>query len=386
MAGARGIALPALILTPLLLGGLLLVRLIRPEPGRTHVYYVAADEVLWDYAPSGRDEITGRPFDAVQLPFVEAGPFWTGRLARKSLYREYTDSGFTTLKPRPPEWEHLGFLGPLLRASVGDTIRVVFRNKTRFPASMHPHGVFYNKDSEGAPYTDGTSGSDQADDGVPPDGTHVYVWPVPERAGPTEHEGNSAFWMYHSHVHETADVNAGLTGPMIITRRGQARPDGTPTDVDREIVIAFAEVDENESPYLAENIRAYAGKPDSIKVDTIFGVPQVRRFAQYYFKETMNGFLYGNLPMPTVRVGERTRWYVMASTNFEMHAPHWHGNTVELNHMRTDVAGLLPMGMQVADMVPDNPGVWLFHCHVGNHLMMGMQGRYEVKPVAVAVK
>ncbi|HSB52810.1 MAG TPA: multicopper oxidase domain-containing protein, partial [Gemmatimonadales bacterium] len=140
------------------------------------------------------------------------------------------------------------------------------------------------------------------------------------------------------------------------------------------------------SPYLAENIRAYAGKPDSIKVDTIFGVPQVRRFAQYYFKETMNGFLYGNLPMPTVRVGERTRWYVMASTNFEMHAPHWHGNTVELNHMRTDVAGLLPMGMQVADMVPDNPGVWLFHCHVGNHLMMGMQGRYEVKPVAVAVK
>ena len=98
------------------------------------------------------------------------------------------------------------------------------------------------------------------------------------------------------------------------------------------------------------------------------------------------GYFYGNLPMPTVRVGERTRWYIMASTNFEMHAPHWHGNVVELHRMRTDVASITPMEMVVADMVPDNPGVWLFHCHLGNHLLMGMQGRYEVKPAAVAAK
>ena len=386
MAPSRGIGFSALMLAPLLVGVVLLFRTTAAPPGRTHTYYVAADEVLWDYAPSGRDEISGRPFDAVQRPFVEAGPYWTGRLARKSLYREYTDSSFTSLKPRPAEWEHLGFLGPLLRASVGDTIRVMFRNHTRFPASMHPHGVFYLKASEGAPYADRTSGADQADDGVAPGGTLVYVWPVPERAGPGAGDGSSVLWMYHSHVHESQDVNAGLTGPMIITGPGKARPDGTPRDVDREIVIAFAEVDENQSPYLAENIRAYATKPDSVAVDTVFGSPAVRRFGQYYFKETLNGFLYGNLPMPSVRVGERTRWYIMAATNFEIHAPHWHGNTVELSHMRTDVTGLLPMGMQVADMVPDNPGVWLFHCHLGNHLLMGMQGRYEVKPAAVAAK
>jgi hephaestin len=46
--------------------------------------------------------------------------------------------------------------------------------------------------------------------------------------------------------------------------------------------------------------------------------------------------------------------------------------------MRTDVAMLLPMGMVVADMVPDNPGIWLVHCHVSSHLRMGMQGRYVV--------
>ena len=192
--------------------------------------------------------------------------------------------------------------------------------------------------------------------------------------------------MYHSHTHETADVNAGLTGAMIITRRGGARADGTPSDVDREIVIAFAEVDENESPYLRENLKAYATRPDSVKIDTVFGVPQVRQYAQYNFRETLNGYIYGNLPMPTMRVGERTRWYIMASTNFEMHAPHWHWNVVELHRMRTDVASITPMEMVVADMVPDNPGVWLFHCHLGNHLLMGMQGRYEVQPMAVAAR
>ena len=384
MARPRGIAYPALILGPLALAALFALREVNRDTGRTHPSYIAADEVRWDYAPSGKDLVTGQAFDAVSRQYAEPGPGSIGHVARKSLYREYTDSSFTTLKPRPAELQYLGFLGPLLRASVGDTIRIVFKNKTRFPASVHPHGVFYNKDSEGAPYADGTSGADQADDGVPSGGTHVYVWPVPERAGPTEHEGNSAFWMYHSHTHETADVNAGLTGAMIITRRGGARADGTPSDVDREIVIAFAEVDENESPYLMENLKAYATRPDSVKIDTVFGVPQVRQYAQYNFRETLNGYIYGNLPMPTMRVGERTRWYIMASTNFEMHAPHWHGNVVDLHNMRTDVASITPMEMVVADMVPDNPGVWLFHCHLGSHLLMGMQGRYEVQPMAVA--
>lgn len=30
--------------------------------GQTRTYYVAADEVPWDYAPSGMNRITGQPF------------------------------------------------------------------------------------------------------------------------------------------------------------------------------------------------------------------------------------------------------------------------------------------------------------------------------------
>jgi hephaestin len=348
------------------------------------VYYVAAEELTWDYAPTGTDQITGQPFDAVSRPFMEAGPRTIGRKYKKALYREYTDSTFRTLKPRAPQWEHLGFLGPMIRAEVGDTIRVVFRNNTRIPVSMHPHGVFYNKDSEGAPYADKTSGADRRDDGVPPGGTHVYVWPLPERAGPGEGDPSSVFWMYHSHTHEVMDVNSGLLGPMIVTARGQARPDGSPRDIDRELVVAFAEVDENNSHYLVENMKAYMTMADSFAVDTGFAIQSVNKGAgQFNFKETLNGLAYGHLNL-TVREGERVRWYVMASTNFEFHAPHWHGNVVQIGHMRTDVTSLTPMEMVTADMIPDNPGVWLVHCHLASHLLMGMQGRYEVVPRATA--
>ena len=96
---------------------------------------------------------------------------------------------------------------------------------------------------------------------MPTGGTHTYTWQVPERAGPTEHEGSSAFWMYHSHVDEIRDVASGLIGPMIVTRKGMARPDGSPTDVDRELVAGFIEVDENHSWYVEDNIKTYATDP-----------------------------------------------------------------------------------------------------------------------------
>ena len=247
-------------------------RLVAAGGGVTRTYYIAADEVVWDYAPSGANVAEGRPFNAFEKPWMEAGPNVAGRKAKKALYREYTDATFTTLKPRPVEWEHLGFLGPLVRAEVGDTIKIVFRNNAKFAAAVHPHGVFYNKDSEGANYNDGSKGADKADDAVPSGGTHTYTWEVPERAGPTAHEGSSAFWMYHSHNDEIRDVASGLIGPMIVTRKGMARPDGSPTDVDRELVAGFIEVDENHSWYVEENITTYTTDPKGTWIDrTPFG-------------------------------------------------------------------------------------------------------------------
>jgi FtsP/CotA-like multicopper oxidase with cupredoxin domain len=82
-----------------------------------------------------------------------------------------------------------------------------------------------------------------------------------------------------------------------------------------------------------------------------------------------------------MHAGEHVRWYVMATmSDFDFHTPHWHGNNLLVNGMRTDVVQLFPMQMVVADMIPDDKGVWLIHCHVNLHLDGGMEARYEVLP------
>ena len=349
--------------------------------GKLRTYYIAADDVRWDYAPQRRNLITGEPFTEDENVFVERGPQRIGSAYRKTLYREYTDASFGRLKPRPAEWQHLGALGPVIRAEVGDTIKVVFRNNASRPYSVHPHGVFYGKEGEGAPYNDGTAGAAKHDDAVPPGDTHVYTWQVPQRAGPGAHDGSSVMWMYHSHTDEVRDTNSGLMGPMIITAAGQARPDGSPVDVDREFVALYDVMDENQSHHLEANI---AGLSDAEGVD-----PEDEGFEESNLMHSINGYVFGNGPAGTTdaapafraRRGERIRWYLMGmGTEVDLHTPHWHGQTATVMGMRTDVAQLLPGGMQTADMVADDPGVWLFHCHVNDHISAGMQTRYVVTP------
>jgi hephaestin len=67
-------------------------------------------------------------------------------------------------------------------------------------------------------------------------------------------------------------------------------------------------------------------------------------------------------------------------TEVDIHTPHWHGNTVTVNGTRTDVTSVFPATMMVADMVPDDPGTWLFHCHVNDHLDAGMIALYTIEP------
>jgi hypothetical protein len=338
----------------------------------TRTYYIGADQVVWDYAPDGRNEITGEPFDEEADVFVASGPGRIGSRYAKCLYRGYTDGTFEHLQERPPSERYLGLLGPVIRAEVGDTIRVVFRNTCPFPASIHPHGVFYEKDSEGAPYLDGTSGSNKADDAVPPGGRHTYTWQVPERAGPGPGDGSSVMWMYHSHADEVADTYAGLMGPIEVTARGKARADGSPRDVDRELFALFSVMNENASPFLQTNLERFAQQPFPSDIGD-------EDFVESNLMHSINGFVFGNQPVVTVHKGERVRWYVMSmGTEVDLHTPHWHGNTVVVNGMRMDTVSLLPASMIVADMVPDDRGIWLFHCHVNDHISAGMLTRYRI--------
>jgi len=347
-----------------------------PPSGKTQTYYIAADEVVWDYSPQNvttlpapEEELEGRSLE---------GRSAAGKKYLKAIYREYTDATFETVKPRPTEWEHLGILGPLIRAEVGDTVKVVSRNKTKtlYYCSMHPHGLAYAKNSEGALYNDynvkgsrGEGAGVERGSPIQPGRTYTYRWYVPESAGPGPDDPSSILWMYHSHFIEDQEINAGLLGPIIVSRRGSTKPDGTPRDVDREFITAFAIFSETESPYFDK--RRY---PPNVNVDD----PIFRKLNLWY---TINGLIRGNLPMMTMKKGERVRWYLLANSNEDdVHAVHWHGQTVISNHMRTDVVNLGPMTMAVADMVPENVGIWLLHCHVNEHLRGGMTALFTVAP------
>jgi FtsP/CotA-like multicopper oxidase with cupredoxin domain len=337
------------------------------EP-RTRVYYIAADQIEWEYSPHSRPLILAGENELQSVPKLNLKTYV------KAVYREYTDETFQTLKPRPPGWEHLGILGPLIRAEVGDTISVVFKNNTHLVLSMHPHGLSYTKDSEGAYYIQaGDKANQQNGAAVRPGQCFTYTWSVPESAGPGPHDPSSILWMYHSHFIETRDINSGLIGPIIVTRRGQAKPDGAPLDVDREFVVAFAVFDESESAYFMENVvhRAQTSNP-------VIRDPNFSKALLFY---TMNGYTHGTMPPITMKKGERVRWYLFASANEDdVHSPHWHGATVISNMMRTDTLSLTPMAMAVADMVPESVGTWLFHCHVNDHLDNGMLALYTVTP------
>ena len=353
--------------------------------GTVHTYYVAADEVDWNYTPLGIDGMMGMPFMDYAKLYTERGPHRIGSTYRKAIYREYTDETFTTLKPRAAEWEHTGMLGPVLRAEVGDTIKVVFKNNGTHPFTMHPHGVFYAKDSEGAGYADGTSTPDK--NGVPPGKTHIYTWEVPERAGPGPNDPSSIVWLYHSHADEPKDVESGLAGVMLISRKGTAGPTGRPKDVDREFVTLFMIVDENNSWYLQHNIDTYTSDPkgtNKLEADPSDGKGNFNIFGSGFsgvnFRSSINGYMFANGPVMTMKKGERVRWYVVTIGEGQIHTPHWHGNVVLQGGKRTDVIFIGSAQMETVDMVPDDPGTWMYHCHFDEHMNAGMMALYKVEP------
>ena len=194
---------------------------------------------------------------------------------------------------------------------------------------------------------------------------------MPARAGPGPNDPNSIIWPYHSHVDPVRDANSGLVGAIIVTRKGAARPDGAPKGVDREFVTLFKIFDENASWYLDDNIAALPNKPAKLNL--------AEGFVESNKMHSINGYIYGSMPMPKMTVGGHVRWYLFALGNeVDLHTPHWHGNAVVVGGHREDTVSLLPATTIVADMVPDDPGIWMFHCHVNDHISAGMTARYEV--------
>jgi FtsP/CotA-like multicopper oxidase with cupredoxin domain len=162
-----------------------------------------------------------------------------------------------------------------------------------------------------------------------------------------------------------------LVGAIVITDAAHGTDSGIASDVEREITTLFMVDDENSSLFIDDNIMRFA--PGAHREDP--------EFHESNLMHMINGYVYGNGPRLTVREGSHVRWYLLTlGTEVDLHTPHWHGATVLDHGQRTDVIELLPASMHAVDMLPDNPGTWMFHCHVNDHIAAGMATLYEVQP------
>jgi FtsP/CotA-like multicopper oxidase with cupredoxin domain len=294
--------------------GLVLLAFPVPASARTVDVWIAAVPTTWNVVPNGRNAIEGQTFTPAQTTF------------RTVVYRAYTPGWKKPLRDLAHVMgDNDGIPGPLVRAEVGDHIRVHFKNlDTEFkrPHSMHFHGVRYAFGSDGSflPGFSGRGGN------VRPGQSFVY------RLFATEQ--SEGVWPYHDHspaMHES--IAGGMFGALSIRAKGEPLPD-------REFVVAFALINEFQ---------------------------------------TINGRAFvGNTPIPRAKVGDDVQWDVIALGD-DFHTFHVHGHRwVDGSGTPEDTRTVGPAESFRLRWREDAPGTWFYHCHVESHMANGMIGIYRV--------
>ena len=278
-------------------------------------YWIAAVPVTWNMIPNQRDAMTGMEYSPTDTVFPTV------------VYRKYSPHWRRVERNAPASTSNQDLIpGPLIHGRVGDRILVHFKNLDYAfmrPHSMHFHGVHYRPSSDGA-YVPGFSGRD-AD--VKPGQTWTYTLTV----------GSDSFgvWPYHDHSPSMDEsIQGGMWGMLSILGRGEKPPD-------REFEVVFAPMGDFQ---------------------TIDG----RAFV-------------GNTPVFTSVVGQTVQWDVMAMGS-EHHTFHVHGHRwIAPDGTPTDTKTVGPAETFRIRWKEEDPGTWLYHCHVEAHMMAGMIGIYRVR-------
>ncbi len=274
-------------------------------------YWIQAEQVKWNIVPKGRDQMGGKQ--------VKGKTKFTAY-----AYRAYSPNFASPLGPAT-------IPGPLIEANVGEAITINFRNQLSSPVTMHPHGVQYSQDMDGAykgKYTD-PGGFVQTGD------TFTYVWEaIPESEGA---------WFYHDHgPMDPLPLYKGLMGPIIVRDPNKPQPD-------KEFFTAF-----------------HSFQPAATGINRPFFC--------------LNGLSYaGNTPTLRANVGDDVAFHVYALDDnfhtFHLHGHRWPNDSGKI----IDNVTIGPADVTTARFIEDNPGRWFYHCHVFSHLHQGMNGWYIVE-------
>ncbi|KAL0095583.1 putative multicopper oxidase, partial [Phycomyces blakesleeanus] len=325
-------------------------------------YYITAEEIVWNYAPMGWDNLRDQPLENTPAKlYTVRTPTRIGAVYHKAIYRQYTSSAFKVPIAHDPG---LGTLGPIIRAQAGDQVRILFYNKASKPHSLHPHT---------SKKTDSLPGKS-----VEPGLMYQYIWNIPSNVNFPVNQSSVA-WTYASKSNTVGDLNAGLLGPIVIYKPGtlvKPSPGSTferPQGIDQEIFTIMMTTDEGLSTYFSESVEE-AG----ISLDTLETLRTDPLFEESNRMYHINSYVFNNNADLRVFYGKPVRWYVIAFEleDEDVHTAHWHGSTLLYHGHRVDVVDLMSVSFEVLDMIPDNEGQWLFHCHVGQHFEAGMTSFY----------
>uniref|UniRef100_A0A673LFB8 ferroxidase n=1 Tax=Sinocyclocheilus rhinocerous TaxID=307959 RepID=A0A673LFB8_9TELE len=324
----------------------------------TRTFFISVEEEEWDYAGYGQRRLDKSSQNERPTSF------------KKAVFRKYLDSTFSIRDIRGEMDEHLGILGPVIKAEVDQTVMVFFRNLASRPYSLHANGVKYLKQMEGLSYDDQSPYWYKQDDAVQPNSTFIYMWTINSKSGPQNNEFDCRTWTYYSAVNPERDINSGLIGPLLVCRKGTL--DKKPLDR-REFVLLFMTFDENKSWYYEENRERIERKNKRAVMD-----PNFKNNLKF---DAINGIIY-SLKGLRMYTNQLAKWHLInMGSPKDLHSVHFHGQTFinkELKDHRQGVYPLLPGGFATLEMLPSKPGLWQLESEVGLSQQRGMQTLFLV--------
>jgi FtsP/CotA-like multicopper oxidase with cupredoxin domain len=213
-------------------------------------------------------------------------------------------------------WAYNGIVpGPLLRATEGDKIRINLKNELAEPTILHIHGPMLPNDMDGVP-----------------DVTQPVVQPGETFAYNIEAKPSGTF-LYHTHHNSVMQKSKGLYGVLQIDPKNEAKT------YDREYFQVISEM------------------------------------AGFYM---INGKSFPSTEPMEAKMGERVR-IRLVNLGDMVHPMHSHGFATKVvatdGHPVPDAAQVTKDTVSIGpgerydlEFVADNPGSWVYHCHILSHV------------------
>uniref|UniRef100_A0A8C8I6X4 F5/8 type C domain-containing protein n=1 Tax=Oncorhynchus tshawytscha TaxID=74940 RepID=A0A8C8I6X4_ONCTS len=345
---------------------------LRTTDGHYRSYYIAAQEITWDYG-------IRKPHQLIKTRERRRGMRKFLTEYKKVVFRAYSERDFQIPVTRGELQEHLGLMGPIIKAEINDLLTVTFKNMASRPYSLHLHGVYDKTQGDG--WTQTQWGSSRAGvagvpgEAVQPGEVRVYTWRITRKQGPTAAEFDCKAGAYYSTQNKVKDLHSGLIGPLVICKPGTLHPQLNLQPNLQEYALLFHTFDETKSWYLDENIRQYCIPPCQARRDDPW-FQLSNKFA------AINGYVAETLPGLMVGQHQQVRWHLLnVGGDGEYHTAHFHGLPFSIHkeqEHRMGVYNLYPGVFGTVEMRPATVGTWMVECTVGEHQLAGMRAKLLV--------